>query len=321
MPVDRTITSPWRDEYTCTSEITGPGLRAAIYRAAARGELIRVARGVYLPATSWRELDIEGRHLARMRAVALTHPRAVFSHLSAALVRGLPIVGPPPPVPHVLADFASGGRSKTGIVRHCVGIPDEIDVIDGLKVTTWERTLLDAVSSSPLKVALPIADAAMTPSRFRSALGLERVLDRVEMLERADELASSQGSARARLAFELADGRSGSAGESVSRAGFHTLGFPMPDLQCAFVDADGLIGITDFGWRDIGVLGEFDGKGKYLRDEFTKGRSPAEVVMAEKAREDRLRALGFRVVRWDWAVARSLPALRERLIRAGVRPL
>ena len=44
-----------------------------------------------------------------------------------------------------------------------------------------------------------------------------------------------------------------------------------------------------------------------------------EQAIAEKDRENRLRALGPRVARWDWAVARSLPELRRRLSEAGLR--
>ena len=77
--------------------------------------------------------------------------------------------------------------------------------------------------------------------------------------------------------------------------------------------------------RSVVTIGEFDGVSKYVRDEFTGGRDPGEVVMAEKAREDRLRALGPAVARWGWSVAwapymlqaqlrdRGLPSTRRRL--------
>ena len=47
-----------------------------------------------------------------------------------------------------------------------------------------------------------------------------------------------------------------------------------------------LVGRTDFAWPEYGLLGEFDGRGKYLRN-LKQGQSVADVVMAEKAREDR----------------------------------
>lgn len=314
------ITARWRDDFICTPEIVEPGLRAAIYREAGKGQLVRVGRGVYLPTAKWTSLSPEGRHLARIRAVALTHPAAVFSHLSAALLWGLPIVGPPPSVPHVLATRASGGRSKTGIVRHCVGIPDATVAIDGVRTATLDRTVLDCVTSSPLEVALPIADAALHPAGIRGPDGLV-MLDHERLIELCGGVPPSQGAARGRTTLELADGQSGSPGESLSRAALHRLGFPMPELQHQFFDSGGSIGFVDFWWPEFGLVGEFDGVGKYLREEFLGSRSPGEAVVAEKWREDRLRALGLRVVRWGWDLARSAPALRAHLIRAGLRPL
>jgi hypothetical protein len=49
-----------------------------------------------------------------------------------------------------------------------------------------------------------------------------------------------------------------------------------------------------------------------------RGRSTADIVIAEKIREDRLRALGLGVFRWDWPVAISLPALGGLLSRNGI---
>ncbi|WP_166786197.1 hypothetical protein [Cryobacterium lyxosi] len=48
------------------------------------------------------------------------------------------------------------------------------------------------------------------------------------------------------------------------------------------------------------------------------GRTTDEVVMNEKRREDRLRACGPSVSRWDWPVARDLEAFGMFLPRSGV---
>jgi hypothetical protein len=96
------------------------------------------------------------------------------------------------------------------------------------------------------------------------------------------------------------------------------LGLPIPQLQVPFSDTFGFIGYVDFFWPQYGLIGEFDGKGKYLRDEYTNGKTTAEVILAEKKREDRLRALGPRVTRWGWNTALSLPALRTHLASAGL---
>ena len=70
---------------------------------------------------------------------------------------------------------------------------------------------------------------------------------------------------------------------------------------------------VDFWWPATRVIGEFDGVAKYVRDEYAGSKSVAEVVLAEKTREDRLRALNTTVVRWGWAEAASRARLWDRL--------
>lgn len=75
---------------------------------------------------------------------------------------------------------------------------------------------------------------------------------------------------------------------------------------------------TDFFWKEFDLVGEFDGKEKYFRDDWAGGKSPGERVYAEKRREDGLRALGLRVVRWTWTEAINPSRLRDCLLRAGL---
>jgi hypothetical protein len=124
----------------------------------------------------------------------------------------------------------------------------------------------------------------------------------------------------------FADGRSGSTGESVSRVNIHVSGFPPPELQVPFLNADGREDIVDFFWEArhtrqlMPLLGEFDGKVKYTRAEYTRGLPIEEVVWAEKIREDRLRGPGRSMVRWLWRTALSPERLRATLLDAGLRP-
>ncbi|WP_227878512.1 hypothetical protein [Arthrobacter dokdonensis] len=45
-----------------------------------------------------------------------------------------------------------------------------------------------------------------------------------------------------------------------------------------------------FGSRCSAEAGEFDGRGKYLRKDWAGGRSLQDRIMAEKNREDQIRA-------------------------------
>jgi hypothetical protein len=116
--------------------------------------------------------------------------------------------------------------------------------------------------------------------------------------------------ATARAAVEFADGRSESVGESLSRVRMADAGLPPPELQLNVFGALGdWLARPDFCWEELGVLGEFDGRVKYLgtREEV------ARAVMQEKRREARLREMGWVVVRWEWADLGDLPALRRRV--------
>ena len=79
--------------------------------------------------------------------------------------------------------------------------------------------------------------------------------------------------------------------ESLSRLRLVRCGLPEPRLQVSLHDRDGLIGYVDMLFDELGVVGEADGVLKY------DGR---DALVAEKRREDRIRADGFGVVRWGW---------------------
>ena len=70
--------------------------------------------------------------------------------------------------------------------------------------------------------------------------------------------------------------------------------------------------------KQVKVVGEFDGVEKYVKPEFLKGRTPSQAVVAEKNRENRIRAAGFNVVRWDWADLVEPLRLERKLAAAGV---
>ncbi len=116
---------------------------------------------------------------------------------------------------------------------------------------------------------------------------------------------------------DFADPRSGSAGESFSRALMRVAGFEPPDLQYEIRDTAGLVGYADCYWEGARLAGEFDGVEKYLKSEFLRGRTASQAVVDEKLREDRIRAAGIRVVRWVWADLMAAGRLERTLAAAG----
>jgi hypothetical protein len=65
------------------------------------------------------------------------------------------------------------------------------------------------------------------------------------------------------------------------------------------------------------VVGEFDGEEKYVKPEYLNGRTASQAVVSEKNRENRIRATGKNVVRWDWAELMA-GTLERKLAAAGV---
>ena len=97
--------------------------------------------------------------------------------------------------------------------------------------------------------------------------------------------------------------------ESISRYRLVNQGLPEPELQARFDDHQGLIGFVDMWWPTLGVIGEADGLVKY---------TDRDTLVAEKYREDRLRRLGFIVVRWTWWDIMNIPAVvAQRVLEAS----
>src|SRR5690606_3887439 len=113
-------------------------------RAAAAGSLIRVRPGVFSLPSEWASATIEEQHLARVRAVASTSKRPlVFSHASAAVLQGVGIVDTPLARPHITQPPRLEVR-LVGVVAHRADLDAaEIVEVDGLRVTSLERTALD----------------------------------------------------------------------------------------------------------------------------------------------------------------------------------
>jgi hypothetical protein len=285
-------------------------------RAVRRGAEVRVRRGAYVDRDAWDALSLAERHVLRIHAHARTRAFVpVYSHWSAAALHGLPFAGEHGDDIHVAVGPSAGGRSAKGVRAHTIRIPAE-DIVEvaGLLCTSQERTAVDIAAYAPLPEAVAVADAVLRDGRARGAVDAGR-----EALLGAWLRAQPQrGHRRALDVVSVADGRADSPLESLSRAVMYRAGMPKPELQRPFRDARGIIGLVDFAWPQFRVIGEADGAVKYIDSAFRGGRSAEQVVLDEKLREDRLRALGWRVVRWTWADVRVESQLVAALAAAGV---
>lgn len=287
----------------------------ALRRAVDAGELTRVRRGVFAVSAEWNGLTPAARHRALVEGtnLALRGDR-IFSHYSAAAMHRLPILGPWPSRVEEVRPRRTGGRSTAGVVKHD-GPVEPSQIVQGVRVTSVPRTLLDLASTATFLSIVVSVDAALhidkrTRSSMVTVTDLQRELD--------GRAASPGHAARARV-VTFGNGSSDSPGESLSRGMMHQLGFPAPELQCVFRDRQGRM-IVDFWWPEWNLIGEFDGLVKYNRASQFSSQSAVDVVIAEKRREDRLRATASRprVARWVWDEALRGQPLAAILRDAGL---
>ena len=171
--------------------------------------------------------------------------------------------------------------------------------------------MLDLAAFTPFAEAVVPLDHVLKPD----AVHRLPALTKDALLAGIDGHYSGAAARRILAAVEFADPRSGSAGESFSRALMCVAGFQPPDLQREIRDGSGLAAFTDFYWDEARVAGEFDGIEKYLKPEYLQGRTASQVVVEEKLREDRIRAAGNGIVRWVWADLMAPGRLEGKLPR------
>lgn len=275
-----------------------------------RGGWHHVRSNAWVERAVWAALGPEQRHAALVHATdAACHEPGthVFALDSAAAVWGLPRVGPWPA--HVTV-LATGPRTRgSRLVRVHVGAPTEGVVVRGLRVTGVARTVVDLARTTPFESALCAADHALRHGLCTPA----------ELVEAAASVAPRvRGRPAARLVAALADGRSMSPGESLSRARMVQLGLPRPWLQVPLEDDEGFFGWGDFGWE--GVVGEFDGRRKYAVPDGADAAHAEQVLWDEKRREDRIRRRS-RLARWSWDDALRVTPMARVLAEQGIRPV
>lgn len=278
-----------------------------------RREWVRVRHGAYAEASGYDDLTEAERYRMLVLAVmlAIDEP-AVASHNSAAAVLGLPLWGTDLSMVHVTRRLGYGARTQAAVKHHTAGLPDHaVTRARSLAVTCPERTSIDLAREYGFEAGVVAADAAL---RGGADLAL--------LQQMMKEMREWPGACAAAAAVAAADGCSESPGESLARLVVVESGLPPPRLQARIVDGD-FCARVDMLVERWNLVVEFDGRGKYER---RGGRDESrladgDVVWAEKLREDRLRDLGFEVVRLVWADlagCRRVLAI-QRLLDAAAR--
>jgi len=272
-----------------------------IRQARERGELVSVLPGLYRPADPARCRDPASRYRATL-TVVIPHlaGEPVVSHVSAAIVHGLPFCHSEVPPLHVTRPDAAKSRRGAAVRLHKASL-NAAEVVDlgGLAVTSAERTVVDCALSMPFDHAVVLADAALRRGLV-TGQSLQEQLSRLRRVPQSRQAAAV-------LAF--ADPRSAGPGESFSRVLLHKWGFPVPALAVPVSALHGrALGEFAFAFPDGRVLGQF------------VDRLPDDRVGPE--RETALSEAGWRLVHWSWPDLRSPEPWAQRLrsVLAGPPP-
>jgi hypothetical protein len=310
---------PWAlpSEPATRTALSSSGVSDEMIRTQLRsGRLIRVRQGVYLARDAWPDTDAE-QHLVIAHAEQAVNPAAVLSHGTAALVWGLPTPDftawhTAPPSVTFPTERHTGWSG--GATRHvaALAVGDLARDPQGYAVTALARTAIDLTHDRPLPEALAILDHA-------ARLLIASYVDQPRRLN----YANPRLVAAAHEALLTAAGRRGSrvastiglvvparesVAESLTAGHLHVAGTATPLFQAAIDTPAGKV-YPDFFWPEVGLIGEVDGAIKY--------QDPRAYVL-EKEREQLLRDLGYRIVRW---LAKEIMTRPDRVVARIERAL
>jgi hypothetical protein len=265
-------------------------------RACHRGVLHRVVRGVYVASSIWSALDGEARHVLTTRAaLAGLAPGCAASHGSALVVHGLPRVRRETSTIVTVTDPRRVTKKRSASIERRVGELPESHVVDlsGVRVTSLERTAVDVARTASFADAVLCLDAVLRRTvlqgRHRAGPDVDAALVRhrarlVDMVGPAER----PGGRAARRAIAFASPWAENGGESLLRVALHELGVAPPVLQAEFRVQGRFAGRGDVLLDEDGVLIEFDGMEKFVNGAMLGGRSTAEALRRQKARNRRL---------------------------------
>lgn len=246
----------------------------ALARSCRAGTLVRLRRNAYVLGEVWRAADADEQHRLRIRAILLGRPSSTASHFSALSLHGLPVW------PH---------RRHVEVVAPV----RRMWVTEQLRVRPQDpgtvRQSADGTPTVAVAVALRQVVAEHEPW---VVVTLDAALHRGAVTR--DELLGGAASDAMRRLVKAADPSCESVGETRTRVLLGDLGLRV-ESQVEIRDAAGnVVGRVDF-LVERRVIVEFDGATKYA------GADGPAALVAEKAREDALRALGYVVVRLTWS--------------------
>lgn len=232
-------------------------LAAGVGAKRLRGQdLVHVSRGLYRPLAWDFELEAAARVLSEVS------PGAWISHVTAARLHCQLL-------PAWLSDSTELHLSKPkhlpqvrrkGVTAHTVIIgPDEVECVNGIRISTRSRTWLDLARRLSLAELVCLGDQLIRIPRPEFE-GRSEPFDTVDSLRAlVGRHPNLQGVVRAREALELMRVGADSAPESMLRLAMLDANLPEPDLQIALRANDAASPTADLGYRHRRLAIQYDG--------------------------------------------------------------
>ncbi|CQD22737.1 hypothetical protein BN000_05708 [Mycobacterium europaeum] len=216
---------------------------------------------------------------ARLRAQALwlrSRRRGILAGYSASALHGAKWIDASLPA----AVIDTNARREPGVQVWEDRIEaDEVCIVEGMRVTSPERTALDLARRFPRDQAVAAVDALVQATHVKPA-DVERLAERYR---------GGRGMKAARAALDLVDGGAQSPKETWLRLLLIRAGFPRPQTQIAVRNEWGWAeAYLDMGWEDLKVAAEYDGD---------QHRSSRYQYVKDIRRLEKLERLGWIVVR------------------------
>ncbi|HET7328570.1 MAG TPA: type IV toxin-antitoxin system AbiEi family antitoxin domain-containing protein [Nocardioidaceae bacterium] len=290
---------------------------AQIRRRVAQRDWVPLRRGTYCTrATRHRMLSDTGlTELVRCTAAMLAVSTPAWaSQASARRLYRLPtLAGDPSAVQLTVQPDRRFDRSRRldGIDILPAHVPEQHRTAHrGLPLLSPARTVIDTARNRELADGLITADAALH-------VGLT---DMQQLRDVVGDCSGWPGIVGSRRVVEHASTKRESPLESRSFAFFIEYDLPLPECQVDVYTQDGrFVGRVDFYWRHLRLVGEADGKVKYLKA-FADGPPPEERLWRERLRHDELDDADHGVVRWTNGDLSIRPiATRDRFRRSFER--
>lgn len=244
------------------------------------GQCFRLTRGLYVVST-YRATEPEAAHLQLARGGLLLYPDAALSHDSALIAHGFPVWKVDPHRAHLIRPVKHQVRRQKFVIDPWW---DQTTQTDAGRAVTPAAAVVQTARTTGLLSGVVAADHGLH----------EEIFTTEQLAEAAETVAGWPDSAPVTAMLELADRSSESPGESRCRVSLTVAGFDLVP-QVTIRDEHGtIVARVDFLVKGTKVVLEFDGKVKYASGDPT-------VLWGEKRREDRLRELGYTVIRVTWA--------------------